>query len=150
MRELRATLTLMTAREDQDGVSFEAELSRVVLGTDDDGDEVSTLIVDTITAAGEEPLSGGQIGDVEVVKRALVDACSRLADGVGASPGFDGQPVRKVSIDTIRAEVKSRGWLDTDDAGHVSAIGRQHFRRAKQELLASQSYVEEGGLFWKT
>jgi hypothetical protein len=148
-RELRATLTLMTAREDQDGVSFEAGLSRVVLGLDDDGDEVSTLIVETITAAGAEPSSGGQVSDVEAVKRAIGEAYGRLADGVRASPGFDDQPVRKVPIDDIRAEVKSRGWLDTDDAGHVSTIGRQHWRRAKQELLASQSYIENEGLFWK-
>ena len=148
-RELRATLTLMTAREDQDGVSFEAGLSRVVLGVDDEGDEVSTLIVETISTAGPEPSSGGQVSEVELIKRAIVDAYSRLADNLEASPGFNGQPVRRVSIDDIRAEVKSRGWLDTDDAGHVTPLGRQYFRRAKHELFGSQGYLEAEGLFWR-
>ena len=142
-------MTLMTAREDQDGVSFDAGLSRVVLGVDDEGDEVSTLIVETISTAGSEPSSGGQISEIDVIKRAIVDAYNRLADSAEVSPGFNGQPVRKVPIDEIRAEVKSRGWLDTDDASHVTVTGRTHWRRAKQELLSSHSYIEEGGLFWR-
>jgi hypothetical protein len=37
-----------------------------------------------------------EAGEAELIRRGLVEAYDRLADGVAPSPGFDGKPVKKV------------------------------------------------------
>jgi hypothetical protein len=42
--ELATVLTLKKLKDDEDGVKFTAHLARVLIGHDEDGDEISTLI----------------------------------------------------------------------------------------------------------
>jgi hypothetical protein len=46
--ELATVLTLKKLKDDEDGVKFTAHLARVLIGHDEDGDEISTLIVDKV------------------------------------------------------------------------------------------------------
>ncbi len=87
--------------------------------------------------------------EVEIIRRAFLDAYSNLAESVTPSPGFDGKPVRKVAAAAIRDEIKNRGYLDTDEKGHITAASRQCLRRAKSELLAKGGFVEAEGLVWR-
>ncbi|HEY8129913.1 MAG TPA: hypothetical protein VIF39_14565, partial [Hyphomicrobium sp.] len=83
-------------------------------------------------------------------RRAFRDAYANLADGVTPSPGFDGAPVRKVKADAIRDEMRSRGFLQTDDKGNLTATGRSDFHRAKTDLLTAKRFAESEGLLWRT
>jgi hypothetical protein len=83
-------------------------------------------------------------------RRAFRDAYANLADGVTPSPGFDGAPVRKVKTDAIREEMRSRGFLQTDDKGNITATGRSDFHRAKTDLLIAKRFAESEGLLWRT
>jgi len=92
---------------------------------------------------------GKASGEKDHVRRAIVAAYDRFASDEGASPGFDGAPVRKVRADRIRDEVKSRGYLDTNEKGQLSPSARTLLRRAKAELLAGGSFVESDGWIWR-
>jgi hypothetical protein len=87
--------------------------------------------------------------DIVIVRNAFVDAYANLADGVTQSPGFDGALVRKVKADAIRDELRSRGFLDTNEKGQITNLSRQKLYRAKTELLAKKVFVESEGLVWR-
>lgn len=86
--------------------------------------------------------------EVDIVKQHFVAAYDRLADDVKMSADLTGKPVRKVAVDAIRDELKSRGYLEANDKGHVTPTGRTTLRRAKLDLLAKQ-FVEADGLIWR-
>jgi hypothetical protein len=83
------------------------------------------------------------------VRRATLDAYDRLADGVTPTAGFDGEPVRKVSVEWVRNAVRDRGFLDTKETGGLTAPARNIFMRAKNELLARNVLTEAGGMIWR-
>ena len=90
----------------------------------------------------------GKTRDV-VLSRAYVDTYLRLAADCEKSPGFDGAPVRKVSTDAIRDELKVRGFLEKDDRGQVTGKARKDFHKVKQALLARGDFVEKDDFVWK-
>jgi len=78
-----------------------------------------------------------------------IKAYDRLADAVEETPGFDGKPVRKVSIDAVRDELKRRGFLDTNDKGGITPTSRSHLLRARVDLLKAQKLVASEGFIWR-
>jgi hypothetical protein len=87
--------------------------------------------------------------EAEIVIAAILAAYDRLADGITPTHGFDGKAVRKVNVDSLRDEVKSRGFLDTDQKGQITAASRKTWQRAKSTLLAEHKLIEDKGLIWK-
>ena len=100
-------------------------------------------------ADGAPPAALSRRTKDEPIRRALVAAYDRLAADVTLISGLDGALVRKVAIDNVREEVKSRGFLDTNEKGQISGVGRTLFRRAKIELLNASTFVEADGLIWR-
>jgi hypothetical protein len=93
--------------------------------------------------------SDGRSSDVLIVRRASVEAYNRLADGVALSTGFDGKPVRKVKVDAIRDELKTRGLVETNESGGLTTRGRVTFHRAKTDLITAKTHIESEGLLWR-
>jgi hypothetical protein len=126
---------------------------QVELGQDADGDPVTSLVVREVVGdvpkAAKKPAGSRRSDDVAKVGRALADAYERLADAVEKTPGFDGKPVLKVPVDKLRDEVKSRGFLETDDDGRLTSTSRKHFQRAKTDLIASKRFIEADAMFWR-
>jgi hypothetical protein len=91
----------------------------------------------------------GRSIDVVQVRRAIEQAYDRLSGNVGPSPGFDGKPVRKISVDALRDEVKSRGFLEMKETGGLTNTGRSTFHRAKSDLIAAGTHIEHESQFWK-
>jgi hypothetical protein len=83
------------------------------------------------------------------VRNAVLDAYDVLSDGIATTPGFNGKPVRKVRVNAIRDQVKSRGFLETADNGSLTNTARSVFARTKAALLGEQRLVEEGGFIWR-
>jgi len=83
------------------------------------------------------------------IKWALLGAYDRLSSAVEPAPGFDGSPVRKVSVNALRDEVKSRGFLETNETGGITPRARVYFQRAKADVIAAKIYLEAEGNFWK-
>jgi hypothetical protein len=100
-------------------------------------------------AMSGKPMDGRKSAEVIKLKHALVDAYSRLSDGVEPTTGFAGQQVRKVAVETLRNEVKRRGFLDLKDTGGMTGASRTLYHRAKTDLIASGKFVENDDLFWR-
>jgi hypothetical protein len=79
----------------------------------------------------------------------MLKAYDRLADGLSTSPGLDGAPVRKLPVDTLRDELKSRGFLEVIETGGLTPASRTRFHRAKTEVISANRFVELDGLIWK-
>ena len=114
------------------------------LASDQDGDPISSCVIEAVDEAAAAPkvTAKGRTSDVEKIERAIADAYDRLADGVAPSPGFDGALVRKVQVDKLRDEIKSRGFLETDDDDKLTSTARSNFRRAKTDLIAEKRFIE--------
>ena len=100
---------------------------------------------------GEGQTKTADKSNIEILKHAIMDAYDRLADGVSTTAGFNGAPVRKVSVEKLRDELKTRGFLEMNDSGVITVAARKQFQRAKAALLASPKpcLFEGERLIWK-
>ena len=145
---------LEMAKDGETGLIFVSRLENVEIGRDGDDDPISSCVVrevedDAAKIAAKKPGKSQRSDDVAKVKRALVEAYERLADAVDKTPDFTGAPVLKVDRNKLRDEVKSRGFLETEDDGSLTTAARKHFQRAKTDLIASRRFVEAEGKSWK-
>ena len=142
---------LELSKDGETGLQFVSCLKVVESGSDQDGDPITSCVIEAIDAPAEAPKvpAKGRMSDVEMIKRAIVDAHVRLADGVEPSAGFDGALVRNVTVDKLRDEIKSRGFLETDDDDKLTSTARSNFRRAKTDLIASKRFIEADKQFWR-
>jgi len=87
--------------------------------------------------------------EVDIICSAILAAYDRLAEAIEPSSGFNGATVRKVDIDKVREEVRSRGFFDANEKGHLTATSRSHFRRAKMAAIQAGKFVESDGKIWR-
>jgi hypothetical protein len=151
--EKRTTLTVQKLKDEEDGICFEAHLSRVVVGIDKRGKDASTLIVDEVVEieAEAEPATDKR-SEAEILRHEYLTAYDRLADGAAESHGFNGKSVRKVAVDAIRDELRDRGFLETDESCGNKKISRRHqicLSKAKATLLDKHTLIERKGLIWR-
>ena len=144
---------LELSKDGKTGLQFVSSLKEVDLGADQDGDPMTSCIIEEVQDGRAGIAAPGakskRSDDVAKITRAIADAYARLADGVEKTAGFDGQPVKKIEVDQLRDEVKRRGFLDTRDTGGLTGAARMLFLRTKTDLIASGRYIENEGLFWK-
>lgn len=151
--ERRTTLTVQKLKDEEDGICFEARLSRVVVGCGKNGKEATTLIVDDVaetTQAAAQPETGKRPNEAVILRHEFLAAYDRLADAAPASHGFNGKSVRKVLVNAIRDELRDRGFLDMNDATQeITSTARSRLSRAKNELLSKKTLVESKRLIWR-
>jgi AAA domain len=145
--------TVEWAKDGLIGLEIVSRLVVVDLGVDEDGEAITSCVIEEVKdgaakTAAKKP-KGQRSEEVDKVSRALVEAYERLADAIDKVPGFDGKPVKKVEIKTLRDAVKSRGFLEINDDGNLTGTARKHFQRAKIDLITSNYFIEDGGKFWK-
>lgn len=86
----------------------------------------------------------------KIVEREFLNTYDRLADGVAKVPGFDGNPVAKVSTDAIREEMKSRGALELLDNGNLTRAASTLLWKAKVALTTDGgALAEKDKLIWR-
>ena len=96
--------------------------------------------------------------EVDIICSAILAAYDRLAEAIEPSSGFNGATVRKVDIDKVREEVRSRGFFDANEKGHFDGDiaqplparedGRdpsRQVRRERREDLANMSMLRLAG-----
>jgi hypothetical protein len=142
---------LELSKDGETGLQFVSRLKVVEIGSDQDGDPITSCVIEALDAPAAAPRvpAKGRMSDIEMIKRAIVDAYGRLTDRVEPSPGFDGALVRKVPVDKLRGEIKSRGFLETDDDDKLTSTARSNFRRAKTDLIAAKRFIEADKQFWR-
>jgi hypothetical protein len=147
------TVISLTASEDGPGVLVNFKKAR--LRTPKTADDFQSRMIvrgeNGWSATGAEITkpSPGRQSEQSGLKIAILSAYDRLADTVSTSAGHDGAPVRKISVERLRDEVKSRGFLESKDTGGLTTTARSHFHRAKAGLLSSRRLFEESGFVWK-
>jgi hypothetical protein len=147
--------TVEWAKDGPTSLEIVSRLVEVNLGVDEDGDPITSLAIEEVEGertriAANKPGKGHRRSEeVDKISRALADAYHRLADGLARVPGFDNKPVLKVEVDKLREEVRSRGFLETDDDGAITGAARKHFQRAKTDLIMSNFFAEKDGKLWQ-
>jgi hypothetical protein len=94
---------------------------------------------------------GKELSMHDILQREILNAYDRLAaDGQGSkATGFDGKPVIKVKVSLIRDQLKTRGFLDTDDRGRIRPASREGLRKAKASVIHARKIIENDGLIWR-
>ena len=142
------------AKDGPVGLEIVSRLVPVDVGQDENGDAMTSCVVEPALKATKDaprPTKGAARNEIETLKAALLTTYDRLVDGLPTSPGFDGAPVRKLPVEKLRDELKSRGFLEVNDTGGLAAAARKQFQRAKSALLSGGKpcLVEKEGFVWK-
>lgn len=98
---------------------------------------------------GAAKRQAGKLSDVDIIRNAILAAYDRLSDGIKPVAGFDGALVRKIGVDALRDEVKSRGFMETTETGAISGRSRLNFSRAKTVLFTAGKMAEADNLIWR-
>ena len=109
--EMRTTLKIQKLKDEEDGVCFEAFLSRVVVGADKHGKEASTLVVDDVVEARASSGKASVAKSVPGSRRMLMDVIALAIDenGKDIRPfGLTGPQVRAVADSRIRERYFAR------------------------------------------
>ena len=133
-------------KDGPEGAEVVSRLVPVEIGTDDDGDQIGTLVVEPIDAqqvAAARPVKAIKLTDGERLGlEALHAACLDIGRSVPASFGINPSP-RGVKVDAWRAEMKRRGVLDGE-----GSTPRSKFARIKDGLFAKHRAAERDGIVW--
>jgi hypothetical protein len=154
-REWEMDTVAKLAKVDGDETAIRLEFSKARLRTPKTAGQFSPLIIrptddwsyEIAKGTGSGRKAGG---DVEMVRDELVKVYDDLAGSEPKTLGLDGRStVLKVSTAVIRDELKNRGFLDRDDNGAISRVSRNHFSRAKKELLRRGTFAERKDQLWR-
>jgi hypothetical protein len=144
--DLAATLTLQKLKDDASDIRMRARLSRVVIGHDADGDEISTLVVDTIEDL-EPAAAGPRARIIPQSQRLLMTVIAEAIDEASSSfrPfGASGPLVRAVADGVVRERYYARiaeQAAPEEEAKKLAARQRQAFNRAIADALKAQRLV---------
>jgi hypothetical protein len=145
--EKRTTLAVQKLKDEEDGVCFEARLSRVVVGIDKHGKEASTLIVDKVVEAETSPATASRGKSVPKSRRLLMDVVALALDEKGAECwplGPTGPKVRAVDDGHIReryfARIAEKAAPDEDER-RLYDRQLKAFNRALKAAIDAQSLV---------
>ena len=144
--DLAATLTLQKLKDDASDVRLRARLSRVVIGNDEDGDEISTLVVEAIENA--EPVSNApRVRSIPAAQRLLMSVIAEAIDEKGESfrPfGTSGPLLRAVADGTVRdryyARIAEQAGPDEDEKT-LAERRRRAFNRGIADAIKAQRLV---------
>jgi hypothetical protein len=148
--EMDTVLSLTTAADEQ-GVLVEFKKAR--LRTPQTAEHFKSRVIardqNGWTTTGEGPKAKRAQSAKAILTTAMLAAYDRLVDGATTTQGFDGKPVRKLSIDKLRDELKSRGLLETNETGAITGSARFRFHNAKAELISLGRLIENEGEIWR-
>jgi hypothetical protein len=141
------------SKEETDAAAVRLEFRKARLRTPETADQFKTLSIRFVNnewiSEGAAPIKKAKQTEVEAISVAILAAYERLADGVEFVAGLNGAKVSKVNVDALRAEVKSRGFLDSNEKGQLTSTSRSNFRRAKAALISAGKLIESDGLIWR-
>lgn len=134
---LSATMTVQKLKDENDsGLAFDIDLVRVVTGKDADGEEISTLVVETVrkaetaTAKPAKPVPRQQRLLMTVVDEAIDEA------GFDFKPFATGPIVRAAHDSIVRERYYARIAEPKDDEDERKAYNRKHHAWTRQVKAA--------------
>ncbi|MGJ0508413.1 MAG: AAA family ATPase [Methylocystis sp.] len=143
--DIAATLTLAKLKDDTSDVKLIARLDRIVIGHDEDGDEISTLVVDSVEDATDAaPKARAPV--VPPSQRLFMEVTSQAIDELGETfrPFPTGPLVRAVSDEIVRERYYTRiaeKPKEGDTAKKLADRQRQAFNSAIKKNLDAKRLV---------
>jgi hypothetical protein len=143
--------TLELSKDGPVGAEIVSRLEPVEVGTDEDGDAITSCVIEPTEARPLAELSSAKAArsETDALSRDYLNAYDVLADGVKETRGHNGRAVRKVNISAVQAGLKSNGFLDLDENGQVTAASRKALNTAKTKLLRAQALIQKDDLIWR-
>lgn len=144
-----STLTLQKLKDETSDRTFMANLSRIVIGHDGDGDEISTLVVDSIVEEDAKALAGTTKQVVPPSQRLLMEVVqdALAEEGADFRPyGLQGPLVRAVPDGAIRARYYARIAEEAgadEDADKLSERQRKAFNRSIEAALKATALMAQ-------
>ena len=137
-------VTVELAKDFAEGIETVSRLERVPLGTDLDGDEISSLVVLPAETSSRRSTTTRKLSDRQRLALAALDECTINA-GKAAPPSFQlPASVKIVPLIAWRDELYARGVLDRD-----AKSPREEFKRVRIQLQARSLIGVNGELVWK-
>ena len=137
------TATVTAAKDDPDGAAMGFKLRVVELGTDQDGDPITTCTVDE--QAG--PATAGQtVANLTAIEKIAL-RCLDSAFKAGAIPATTGADFAERLV--VRADDWRRWFYQEGKPGEDQSTKRKAFNRAKDGLLAKRRIAAENDLVWQ-
>ena len=143
--DLAATLTLQKLKDDASDVRLLARLSRVVIGHDEDGDEISSLIVDAV-----EDAEGAKTEKPKAVPRSqrlLMSVIAEAIDEKGETfrPFEASGPIVRGVLDTVArgrffARIAEQAAPD-EDREKLADRQRKSFNRSLEAALRAETLM---------
>ncbi|MGE0235272.1 AAA family ATPase [Methylocystis sp.] len=141
-RDYAATLTLQKLKDEGSDICLVARLSRIVIGQDEDGDDISTLIVETIDdAAPNAKVSRAKSAPPtqRLLMAVIAEAIER--DGKLIRPYNDDTTVRAVSDNIVRSHYYARIAEQAEpdeDREKLANRQRRNFSRSVEAAIKAQ------------
>jgi hypothetical protein len=143
----QAALTLQKVKDETSNTNFLVHLTRDVLGIDEDGDDISTLVVENVEETELSNQATPKTRDIPKQQRLLTEVVLHAIDEVGESfrPfGFEGPLIRGVSETTARQRYYQRlaeRAEPNEDSEKVAARQRKAFNRAVKSMADAKRLV---------
>ena len=138
-------VTVEWAKNFEEGAEVCSRLERVVLGTDLDGDEISSLVVLPVeTPARRSPTPRRKLSDRQQLGLAALTEC--LCNGAEPAPATWQLPagIKTVTLDAWHEELYRRGVLKRD-----AKNPREEFKRVRESLQARELIGVRDDRVWK-
>jgi hypothetical protein len=137
-------VTVELAKDFAEGTEIVSRLERIELGTDADGDPITSLVVLPIEGPIQRRAVTRKLSPRQRLALAALDECA-ISDGTPAPPSLQ-LPARTivVPINAWREELYRKGVLDRD-----AKSPREEFKRVRQQLQARSLIGVNGELVWK-
>ena len=149
--------TLERSKDGETGLEIISRLVRVDLGNDDDGDAITSCVIEPVGDVGKADPAKATAkrarpqSQIELLKAAFLETYDRLAPFIPHSGGHGGFAISKVPIDAIRDELREGGYLEIDDDTlAITNAATLRFSNAKKQLLAEKTIKEANRLIWRT
>lgn len=141
------TVTVDLMKDGPEGDTLACRLEAVEVGEDDEGDPITSCVVETVADAPPAARSGKPSGKrLSERNRLALEALREavMAKGMPAPKMLAlSADIRVVPPDAWKDELFRRGILDRDASGY-----REQFRRMKLDLMAREAVAERDGNLW--
>ena len=137
-------VTVELAKDFAEGTEIVSRLERVELGTDADGDPITSLVVLPMDGPIQRRTVTRKLSPRQRLALAALDECA--ASGGTPAPASLQLPARTVvvQLNTWREELYRKGVLDRE-----AKSPREEFRRVRQQLQVRSLIGVNGELVWK-
>jgi hypothetical protein len=138
-----STATVTKQRDEKSGAAFAFRLHVVELGYDDDGDPITSCVLEPLETPAEAPKKSRRERQLPPEYLRAIDSLHNTVAEVGQPLNRSDYPnLKAVTLDQWREELQRRGLYEP------GPTGRSRFLRMKERLIDEKLITIDGDLVW--